>query len=242
MDNQILRDLFDQCLKAAEILDVQDELTIQIKEAMEKLVPIQIGKQGNIMEWAQDYDELEPGHRHISHLYALHPSSQINMVDTPDFAKAAKLTLEKRLANGGGHTGWSRAWIINLYAKLWDGEKAYYNLEQLFAKSTLPNMFDNHPPFQIDGNFGATAGIAEMLVQSTPRRIVLLPALPKEWKDGKMKGLCVRGGAEIDLEWSEGHLLKCSLKAKQDFRADVLYQNKKIKVSLAAGEEEMLKL
>ncbi len=240
MDNQILRDLFGQCLQAAEILDVHDDLIKQIKAAMEKLVPIQIGKKGNIMEWAQDYNELEPGHRHISHLYALHPSSQISMLDTPKLAEAAKLTLEQRLANGGGHTGWSRAWIINLYSKLWEGEKAYYNLEQLFAKSTLPNMFDNHPPFQIDGNFGATAAIAEMLVQSSPQRIVLLPALPGAWKAGSIKGLCVRGGAEIDLEWKEGYLTNCSLKAKQDFEADILYQDKKAKVTLAAGEEVII--
>lgn len=240
MDNQILRDLFGQCLQAAEILGVHDDLTKQIKAAMEKLVPIQIGKKGNIMEWAEDYNELEPGHRHISHLYALHPSSQISMLDTPKLAEAAKLTLEQRLANGGGHTGWSRAWIINLYSKLWDGEKAYHNLEQLFAKSTLPNMFDNHPPFQIDGNFGATAAITEMLVQSTPQRIVLLPALPEAWKAGSIKGLCVRGGAEINMEWREGYLTKCSLKAKQDFEADILYQDKKAKVTLAAGEEVII--
>ena len=240
MDNQILRDLFGQCLQAAEILGAHDDLTKQIKAAMEKLVPIQIGIKGNIMEWAEDYNELEPGHRHISHLYALHPSSQISMLDTPELAEAAKLTLEQRLANGGGHTGWSRAWIINLYSKLWEGEKAYYNLEQLFAKSTLPNMFDNHPPFQIDGNFGATAAIAEMLVQSSPQRIVLLPALPGAWKAGSIKGLCVRGGAEIDLEWKEGYLTNCSLKAKQDFEADILYQDKKAKVTLAAGEEVII--
>ncbi len=237
MDNQILKDLFGQCIKAAEILGVYDELTIQMKEAIEKLVPIQIGKAGNIMEWAEDYEELEPGHRHISHLYALHPSSQISKVDTPELANAAELTLEQRLAHGGGHTGWSRAWIINLYARLWDGEKAYHNLEQLFAKSTLPNLFDNHPPFQIDGNFGATAAIAEMLVQSTLERIILLPALPKAWKDGSIKGLCVRGGAEIDIEWRDGQLTKCMIKAKHDFQTEVRYQEKIIKLFLTAGEE-----
>lgn len=242
MDNQILKDLFGQCIKAAEVLGVQDELTDQIKEAMEKLVPIQVGKAGNIMEWAEDYDELEPGHRHISHLYALHPSTQVNMVDTPDLAKAARLTLERRLANGGGHTGWSRAWIINLYAKLWDGEMAYYNLEQLFSKSTLPNMFDNHPPFQIDGNFGATAAIAEMLVQSTIERIILLPALPKAWNNGSIKGLCVRGGAEVDMEWSNGHLSKCLLRAKQELQTEIMYKERKTKISLVAGEEFILPL
>lgn len=237
MDNQILRDLFSQCQKAADIIGVQDELTLQIKEAMEKLVPTQIGKNGTIMEWAEDYTEIDPGHRHISHLYGLHPSSQITMDGTPGLAKAAELTLENRISHGGGHTGWSRAWIINLYAKLWDGEQAYSNLEQFIAKSTLPNMFDNHPPFQIDGNFGTTAAIAEMLVQSTSERMVLLPALPKAWADGSIRGLCVRGGAEIDLEWQDGHLTKCCIKAKRDFNKIYIYKKRTGKISLLAGEE-----
>lgn len=240
MDNQILRDLFSQCQKAAKILGVQDELALQINEVIKKLVPTQIGKNGTIMEWAEDYEEVEPGHRHISHLYGLHPSSQITMDGTPELARAAGLTLERRLAHGGGHTGWSRAWMINLYARLWDGERAYANLEQLFAKSTLPNMFDNHPPFQIDGNFGATAGIAEMLVQSTAERIVLLPALPKAWSEGSMRGLCVYGGAEIDLEWRGGQLTKCRIKAKQDFCKEYLYKEKTGRISLAAGEETVI--
>ncbi len=242
MDNQILRDLFSQCIRASELLGEQDALIDQMMEAKDRLAPTRIGKHGNIMEWLEDYEELEPGHRHISHLYGLHPSTQITMDKTPELAEAARVTLEGRLAQGGGHTGWSRAWIINMYARLWDGEAAYDHLLQLFAKSTLPNLFDNHPPFQIDGNFGATAGIAEMLVQSTAERIVLLPALPRSWSDGSIKGLCVRGGAEIALKWQEGRLRECRLKAKHEIHTKVIYQDRSVEVSLAAGEERLLKL
>ncbi|NLL72528.1 MAG: glycoside hydrolase family 95 protein [Clostridiales bacterium] len=240
MDNQILRDLFTQCIKAAKILGVSDELNEQIKEALEKLQPTQIGSRGNIMEWAEDYDEAEPGHRHISHLYGLHPSSQITMDETPKLAKAARQTLEQRLSQGGGHTGWSRAWIINLYAKLWDGEEAYKNLEALISKSTLANMFDNHPPFQIDGNFGGTAAIAHMLVQSTDNRVVLLPALPKAWKDGSIKGLCIHGAAEISMEWKEHQLSMCEIRAKHKLNTNLIYKEEKYEISLEAGERFIL--
>lgn len=237
MDNQILRDLFAQCLRAGEVLGVSDELNLNIKAALGKLEPTRIGDRGNIMEWTEDYEEVEPGHRHISHLYGLHPSSQITMEDTPMLARAARRTLEQRLSHGGGHTGWSRAWIINLYAKLWDGEEAYNNLEKLISKSTLANMFDNHPPFQIDGNFGGTAAIAEMLVQSTDHRVILLPALPKAWTDGSIRGLCVRGGAEISMKWQDCQLTKCIIKAKHKFQTELIYKDKRIKISLEAGEE-----
>lgn len=238
MDNQILRDLFGQCIKAAEILGVSDQLNEQIKAARERLVPTQIGAKGNILEWPVDYEEAEPGHRHISHLYGLHPSEQITMDGTPKLAAAARVTLERRLSHGGGHTGWSRAWIINHYAKLWDGEAAYYNFEQILAKSTLPNLFDNHPPFQIDGNFGATAAIAEMLLQSTSERILLLPALPSAWKTGYIKGLCVKGGAEMDLSWNEGELTCAVIHAKKDIHTKVRYQDQIQEIVLKAGEEK----
>ncbi len=240
MDNQIIRDLFTQCIEAAKILGVEDELNEQIIAAREKLIPTQVSKKGYILEWPKDFEEEEPGHRHISHLYGLHPSEQITVDGTPDLAEAAKVTLERRLAGGGGHTGWSRAWITNHYAKLWDGEKAYENIEKLFAGSTYLNLFDKHPPFQIDGNFGVTAAIAEMLVQSTSERVVLLPALPMAWKSGFIKGLCIKGGAEVDLFWENGIMTECVIHAKKDLETCVKYGAFAKQLTLYAGEEKHL--
>ena len=175
------------------------------------------------MEWPEDFEEWEPGHRHISHLYGLHPSEQITVDGTPELAKAAEITLHRRLSAGGGHTGWSRAWITNHYAKLWDGEKAYENIEKLFSNSTYLNLFDKHPPFQIDGNFGVTAAIAEMLVQSTLKRVVLLPALPKAWKDGSVKGLRIKGCGEISLTWEKGVLKECTIYAEKGMETCLKY-------------------
>ncbi|HVI43734.1 MAG TPA: glycoside hydrolase family 95 protein [Chitinophaga sp.] len=236
IDVELIMSLYHGCLEAGRILKDDPAFLKGLGMTLAQLPPISISKRtGGIQEWIEDYEEAEPGHRHISHLLGLYPGETIKPADTLLF-EAAKKTLERRLANGGGHTGWSRAWIINFYARLLDGEKAWKNVQALLQKSTLDNLLDVHPPFQIDGNFGGTAGIAEMLLQSHNGYIELLPALPAAWSNGEVDGLVARGGFTVKMKWKEGKLIDASLLSEKGGARKVKYHNTLIDINAKAGQ------
>lgn len=238
MDQQIIAEVFDNYIRACEILGITNPLLSEVKEKRKNLRSgLQVGADGRLLEWDQEYEEPEKGHRHISHLYAFHPGNAITKNRTPELFEAVKKTLDYRLAHGGAGTGWSRAWLINFSARLHDGEMAHEHVRKLIQISLYPNLFDAHPPFQIDGNFGYTAGIAEMLLQSHDGLIHLLPALPKTWKKGSIKGLKARGNYTVDISWDNGELTSLSLFATIGGKTKLKYQGNLIEVELGKGEK-----
>ena len=240
MDMQIVRDLFTQCMASAEILGTDAAFREQVAKTRERLAPMQVGAAGQLQEWLEDWDLKAPErqHRHVSHLYGLFPSEQITRRGTPKLFDAAKKTLELR---GDGGTGWSLAWKVNFWARLEDGDHSYKMLATLLhPERTYPNLFDAHPPFQIDGNFGGCSGIIQMLLQCREGEIVLLPALPSAWPAGRVKGLCAKGAFEVDLAWKDGKLAEAILRSKKGGTAKVRYGERVVEVKTEAGKGYVL--
>jgi len=240
MDLEITFDLLTHCIEACDILGVDADFKAECRKTLDRLAPIRISTStGRILEWAEDYKETDPHHRHTSHLFGLYPGTQITTIGTPELAEAARKTLEAR---GDDGTGWGLAWKINMWNRLEDGDHAYKLLSVLLTSKTLPNLFDNHPPFQIDGNFGATAAIAEMLVQSQSRNqngsyeIQLLPSLPSALPQGSVKGLCARGGFVVDIKWNDSKVTDVQIHSKNGGKLRVRAGEYKFEANTKSGE------
>jgi len=240
MSHQIIAEVFDNVLASAKILKIENDFVNEVREKRKNLSSgFQIGEDGRLLEWDKPYEEAEKGHRHMSHLYGLHPGDDITS-DNKELFEAAKKTIDYRLAHGGAGTGWSRAWMVNFNARLLQGEKAFENLKKFTQISLADNMFDMHPPFQIDGNFGITAGIAEMLLQSHEGFLRILPALPMAWEKGSVKGLKARGNITVDIKWELGKLIKLNLASEIDQTIKVIYEDNEIEIELKKGEGYVL--
>jgi alpha-L-fucosidase 2 len=248
-DLAMIRECFEKTIKASKVLNTDADFRAKLETALSKFHPYQIGKKGNLQEWYFDWNDEDPKHRHQSQLFGLFPGDHITPEKTPDLAEASKKTLEIK---GDETTGWSKGWRINLWARLWDGNRAYKMFRELLkyvdpdgkktdkprrGGGTYPNLFDAHPPFQIDGNFGGAAAVAEMLLQSDENEIRLLPALPDAWETGSVKGICARGGFEIEMNWENKILKKVSVSSKTGGKTVLINGDKKQNITLKKGEK-----
>jgi alpha-L-fucosidase 2 len=247
-DLAMIRELFENFINASNVLHIKDNFVTQVIQAHKKLHPYMVGKKGNLQEWYYDWEDEDPKHRHQSHLFGLYPGHQISPSETPDLANACRKSLEIK---GDETTGWSKGWRINLWARLWDGNRAYKMYRELLKYvdpdgfkgshgghgGTYPNLFDAHPPFQIDGNFGGASAVIEMLMQSTNNKIFLLPALPDAWDSGSIKGICARGGFELSLVWKDKSLVKTEVIAKVDGKTTLIYGDKQKEIELKKGQK-----
>lgn len=251
-DLAIIRELLHNTLHAADILGINNDLTHELSGKLKRLHPYTIGHEGDLNEWYYDWDDYDIHHRHQSHLIGLYPGHHITLHGTPELAEASRKTL---IQKGDRTTGWSTGWRINLWARLHDAQQAYHTYQKLLnyvpagknetnyggGGGTYPNLFDAHPPFQIDGNFGGTAGVCEMLVQSSLHEIELLPALPEQWSEGQVKGICARGGFVIDMAWSNGKITQATLYSKNGGSTMVKYNGKAKRIKLKKGQNVLLK-
>ena len=251
-DLAITRECLIDAIKAAEVLNTDKDFRKKAKTTISRLSPYKFGKKGNLQEWFHDWEDEDPQHRHQSHLFGLYPGHHISTDETPDLAKACAKTLEIK---GDNTTGWSTGWRVNLYARLKDSNNAYHIYRRLLklvtpdgykgkdarrGGGTYPNLLDAHSPFQIDGNFGGCAGVIEMLMQSSEEDITLLPALPEQWKDGSVKGICARGSFVIDMSWKDGKVTSLSITSRKGGKTRVYFNNKSVKINLKANETKQI--
>jgi len=241
MSQQIVWEVLSGTLEAAKVLGIEDEFVRRVRKARSKLYLTKIGPDGRLMEWAEPFEEPDPQHRHISHLFALHPGRQYTLWNNPEMLAACRKVLERR--GFKGDVGWSNAWKTCFFARLHDGDQAHWYLDRLIGQNAFPNLLNACFPgrvFQIDGNFGGTAGIAEMLLQSHAGQLELLPALPKAWRDGKVAGLCARGGFEVDIVWEKGKLLGATIRSRLGNTARIRYGEQVITLATEKGSESRI--